>query len=156
MRTAMALALGLILAGCDKGPPPSPKPPPPAPKPLAPIMAPATTLKNDPTGRYTCVKCGTRTNDESCPNCKTVLKVRIEEKPHAPSSGGAGKSAVGAMWVCPKAGCTVQFPSGGACLKHADTQMVEQWFTCAKCPVKEAIPGACAKCGAALAPTVKR
>ena len=81
-------------------------------------------------------------------------------KPPAPvettkPAGPVGKTAVAASFACPQEGCTVTFPSKGACLKHADTQMKEQWFICAKDSVKEPVPGKCAKCGADLTRTLQ-
>ncbi len=122
----------LLLAACDIGTDPKKKPPATAPAPVK-LDAPAAK--------------------------PPVMEAPKPKPPAAPdthkSSGPVGKTAVAASFACPKEGCTVTFPSKGACLKHADTQMKEQWFTCAKDSVKEPVAGKCPKCGADLTRTLQ-
>lgn len=146
------LAAALVAAGCGSetapassaSPAAAPKPPPKEPE-----------VKSDPTGKHACIKCGIRTHEDSCPKCKAVLKA--EAPPPAPPRppGEVGKSALSAVWACPKEGCTFTDPRRGTCFKHADTQLKEQWFVCAKCSVSEPVAGKCSKCGGALARTLK-
>ena len=123
-------SLALLLAACDIGTDPKkPAPTPPPSKIDAPAAKPPVMEAPKP-------------------------KPPAAADTHKPS-GPVGKTAVAASFACPKEGCTVTFPSKGACLKHADTQMKEQWFTCAKDSVKEPVAGKCAKCGADLTRTLQ-
>jgi hypothetical protein len=138
----VALALAL-LASCGKEPePPKKTAPPPPPKAMEP------ELKSDPTGKNLCLKCNFRTNDAACPKCKTVLKAAVEpEKPKTSTPAGeVGKSAVSAVYACPKEGCKFTDARKGKCLPHPDVDLKEQWFVCEKCSVKEPVAGKCSKC----------
>jgi hypothetical protein len=146
-KVALALVL-LAAAGCGE------KKPTTVTVPKAVAAAPPTSkpaeIKSDPNGKYTCITCTLKTNQETCPKCKAPLKVSAAPAPaHAPS-GMVGKSQMSAVYACPEAGCTFTDPRKGTCLKHSTVQMKEQWFVCEKDSAKEPIPGKCAKCGAEL------
>ena len=153
MRTA-ACALVLALAACGGSEEPKAKPQAkPAAKPAGSAAAPA--VKSDPNGKHLCIACKIRTNDTKCPACGTVLKAETEGAPAHKPSGAVGKSAVAALYACPKEGCTYTEAKKNTCLKHADTTLVEQWFTCAACSKKEPVAGKCAGCGADLKRTLQ-
>jgi hypothetical protein len=145
MRT-WTLAAALALAGCGEG---SSAPPPPPSTPAAK----AVEVAREMSGKYPCVKCNLRTNEETCPQCKTPLAPKIDEAPR--SAGEVGKSAVAPRWACPVEGCDFTDARKDKCLKHADTDLKEQWFACAACGVKEPVEGKCAKCGTALKRTLQ-
>lgn len=149
---ACALILALA-AGC--GGSEEPKPKPAANKPAAkPAAAPAAAVKSDPDGKHLCITCKIRTNDAKCPGCGAVLKA--DTTAHAPKASGAvGKSAVAALYACPKEGCTYTEAKKNTCLKHGDTQLVEQWFVCQACSKKEPAAGKCAGCGNELKRTLQ-
>jgi hypothetical protein len=118
--------VALALVACDIKTAKPPQPPPPPVKPPVmeapkPVMAPPPAATKPPA-----------------------------EAPKKIGGEAVGKTSVAAVFACPKEGCSVTFPSKGACLKHADTQMKEQWFTCAKDSVKEPVAGKCPKCGTDL------
>lgn len=141
----VVLALALT-ASCGKEPEKAVKPPPVAPpKPVEPA------LKSDPSGKNLCLACNFRTNDASCPKCKTVLRAPVEEKPKTSAPAGeVGKSAVSPVYACPKEGCKFTDARKGKCLPHPEIDLKEQWFVCDKCSVKEPVAGKCSKCQAAL------
>lgn len=153
-----AFALVLSLAACGGSEDPKPKPPAKTPvKPAGSSTAAAPAVKSDPNGKNLCLACKIRTNDVKCPGCGTVLKAEIVGTPATThkSSGAVGKSAVAALFACPKEGCTYTEAKKNTCLKHADTTLVEQWFTCAACSKKEPVAGKCAGCGADLKRTLQ-
>ncbi len=148
MRLVSAALTLALLAACGKEPDKqtsqAPAPPPPV-KPAEPA------LKSDPAGKNLCLQCNFRTNEASCPKCKTVLKAPVEEKPKSSAPPGeVGKSSVAALYACPKEGCTFTDARKGRCLPHPDVDLKEQWFVCEKCPAKEPVAGKCAKCQGAL------
>ncbi len=147
MRIAPVLSALALVASCGREPEkPVMKPPPAQAKPVEP------ELKSDPAGKNLCLKCNFRTNEASCPKCKTVLKAAIDEKPRTSAPPGeVGKSAVSAVYACPKEGCTFTDARKGKCLPHPDVDLKEQWFVCGKCSVKEPVAGKCSKCQADLA-----
>lgn len=138
----------VVAAGCGE----KPEPPPPAKASAPPPAAPkAPEVKSDPNGKNTCITCVLKTNEANCPKCKAPLKAAAAP-PSAPKTGhDVGKSAVSAVFACPEAGCTFTDARKGTCLKHATTQLKEQWFVCEKCSKKEPVAGKCAGCGADLA-----
>jgi len=148
----VALALFVLAAGCGdskKSPVPVPVPKPP-PAPTSILNAPkGPEIKSDPNGKYTCIVCTLKTNEETCPKCKAALKTSAAPAPHAPS-GVVGKSAMSAVFACPEAGCTFTDPRKGTCLKHSTVQMKELWYVCEKDAAKEPVAGKCSKCGAEL------
>jgi len=152
MRTACAAAFLLGVLGCGAEPPPPKKSPATAPVAAAPKAA---AVKNDPSGKYACIQCNIRTNEATCPGCKTPLAA-APAAPAAPKTGGeVGKSTTAPRFACPKADCEFKDARKGTCIKHSDTQMIEEWFACQACSVKQPEPGKCGKCGAALKSTVK-
>jgi len=84
----VALALFVLAAGCGdskKSPVPVPVPKPP-PAPTSILNAPkGPEIKSDPNGKYTCIVCTLKTNEETCPKCKAALKTSAAPAPHAPS-----------------------------------------------------------------------
>jgi hypothetical protein len=149
MRFAPVLLALALVASCGKEPS---KPPPKPPTPPAPVKPAEPALKSDPNGKNLCLACNFRTNDAACPKCKTVLKAAMEEKPKTSApTGEVGKSAVSAVYACPKEGCKFTDARKGKCLPHPDVDLKEQWFVCDKCSVKEPLAGKCSKCQADLA-----
>jgi hypothetical protein len=140
----------LFALGCGESkPPPPPTPPPPAAKK-------EPEFKSDPKGKYACLMCNLKTSEENCPKCKMSLKPKEVEAPKpAAASTAPGKTAVAPKFVCPKPDCRFDSAGKGKCLTHADTEMVEQWYACAKCSVKEPVAGKCPKCSGDLKGTVK-
>ena len=146
----LALLMSVVLvAGCGEKPAPpaaaKPPVPPPAPKAATP------EYKSDPNGKNTCIVCTLKTNEANCPKCKAPLKAAAAPAPAHKPSGDVGKSAVSAVFACPEDKCTFTDARKGTCLKHATTQLKEQWFVCEKCSKKEPVAGKCAGCGADLA-----
>lgn len=149
----LAVALALCSAGCGSGEPPEktvPKASATAGKPAEPVPPP---VKSDPAGKNVCMKCKIRTNDDSCPGCKTLLKAAATP-PTPRSTGEVGKSAVAPGYACPKTGCKFTSARKETCLSHGDTMLQELWFVCSKCGVSEPRAGKC-KCGAELARTLR-
>jgi len=143
----VVFALALV-ASCGK----EPEKPVVVPPPKKPTQVTEPALKSDPAGKNLCLQCNFRTNDASCPKCKTVLRAAVEEKPKtATPAGEVGKSAVSAVYACPKEGCKFTDARKGKCLPHPDVDLKEQWFVCDKCSVKEPVAGKCSKCQADLA-----
>ncbi len=146
------LAAALALAGCGKEEAPRAK----APAPPAPPTAPKPPeVKSDPAGKNLCLACQIRTNESACPKCKAVLKAPVADMPKAAPSGDAGKSAVGAIWVCPKPGCKYWEAKKNTCLTHGDTQLKERWYVCAACKVEQPAEGKCSKCASDLKPELR-
>jgi hypothetical protein len=160
MKRAIVAAL-LLACGCGKGEEPAAKMPetkkPDGPGMMMKAETPrAPEVKSDPNGKFTCLACNLKTSEANCPKCKAQVGQPAAAPPSTPKTPGeVGKSAVAALFACPKPGCDVKFPSKGTCLKHSDTQMVEEHFACAKCAVKSPQAGKCEKCGEALKSTVK-
>lgn len=150
--TILATVMAFALAGCGDDDKPAKK------TSAAPAAAPAAKkepeFKSDPKGNL-CLACNLRTDGATCKKCKAVLKAEMPAP--APKSGPSevGKSAVAPLYACPKEGCTFTDARKGTCLKHSDTEMKVQWFSCAKCGVNEPTAGKCAKCDAELVKTLK-
>ena len=157
MRMPVGALVLALAAGCGGSEEPKAKPlAKPSAKPAASSSAePAkAAVKSDPNGKHLCISCKIRTNDTKCPGCGTVLKAETQAAAHKPS-GAVGKSAVAALYACPKEGCTYTEAKKNTCLKHADTTLVEQWFVCAACSKKEPAAGKCPGCGAELKRTLQ-
>jgi hypothetical protein len=152
MKRLILLLSAVGFAGCGEKPAESAKPATIKPPVVAPPPAPKADVKSDPNGKNTCITCTLKTNEANCPKCKAPLKAAAVAAPStAPKpSGDVGKSTVSGLYACPEPGCTFAEPKKGTCIKHATTQLKEQWFVCDKCGKKEPVAGKCAGCGADL------
>ncbi len=146
MRTWI-LALSLALAGCEgeAAPPSVPKPSPPAA--IKPAPKPAE-VKGDPAGKNLCLKCGLRTNEKACPECKETLVADPAAAPKA--TGEVGQSSLAPTYACPQEGCKFTSARKEKCITHADTDLKEQWYVCAQDNVRRTSPGKCGTCGGGL------
>jgi hypothetical protein len=152
MKRLILLLSAASFAGCGEKPAESAKPATIKPPVVAPPPAPKTAdVKSDPNGKNTCITCTLKTNEANCPKCKAPLKAAAVPAPAHKPSGDVGKSAISAVFACPEDKCTFTDARKGTCLKHATTQLKEQWFVCDKCGKKEPVAGKCAGCGADLA-----
>ena len=146
---ACIVACGAVSCGEGPGAPPPPKTDKAGP---APIEIGAAT-----TGKNTCVGCNLKTDNDSCPKCGATLRAKASAPaPNSHASANIGKTSVGAMWVCPKKGCTFSSARSEKCLGHKDVDLVEQLYRCSGCGTAEPVPGKCSGCKGDLAPTVKR
>lgn len=143
----LLFALSLALAACGESTPPAETAKTPPPAPAAPK---APEIKSDPNGKNTCITCLLKTNADACPKCKAPLKVAAAPPAAHKPTGDVGKSAVSALFVCPEDKCTFTDARKGTCIKHATTQLKEQWFVCEKCSKKEPVAGKCGGCSADL------